>query len=97
MVMQGLWSNSSFDITKTCTYTMFGMVVQLGWRIGVLIREDVKEMNGQARLPLKAQFQPSEYRSFLGVGYVCKDSTNQVSGNNHTHFLFCFCIEEEEL
>ena len=57
------------------------------------IREDVKEMKGQASPSLQAQFQLSRF--FLGIAYVCKDRTNQAFGNHHTHFLLCFCIEEE--
>lgn len=52
------------------------------------IREDVKEIKGQARPSLQVQFQLSRF--FQGIAYVCK-----AFGNHHTHFLLWFCIEEE--
>lgn len=44
----------SFDITNTCAYVMFGMVVHLEWRIRYLLEKVGKEMKGQAMPPLKA-------------------------------------------
>lgn len=41
-------------IANACVYTMFRMVVHLGLRIRVLIREDVKEMKSLVMPPLKA-------------------------------------------